>query len=106
MLQFALAPQRHRDRELGEAVQKIGGAVQGVYDPLAFAVPLRAAFLSQNGMARVGLAYGADDDLFRAPINLGDEIVAAFLRRLDVLRLVQSNGRLNRLPRGRRERLC
>ncbi len=67
--------QRDRHRKLWKAVQKIGGAVEWVDDPLVLVTVMRAGFLSQYAVLRVGLAQGMDNDVFSLAVDLGDEVV-------------------------------
>ena len=83
MFQFSFVFQGDGDAVLGEAMDEVGGAVQGVDHPLKVCPVTLAAdfagFLGENAVIRVGLEDDFDDALFGSPVPLGDEVVHAFL---------------------------
>ncbi len=61
------------------AVNKVGGAVQGVDDPhiIRILALYSAAFLAAETVVRVSLAQDLDNRLLRAAIDLGDKVIGA-----------------------------
>ena len=78
-----------RDAVLGEAVDKVGGAIDRVDDPLIFILVVRVGgssrFLGQERVVRVGLGQHLDDGLFGRLVDVGDEIVMLFFRDDDAV---------------------
>jgi hypothetical protein len=75
--------QADRHRELREAVNEIGGAVQRIDDPQVIDVafgPARARLLGQDRVVRIRCRQHRDDGLLGRPIDLGDEVAAALAR--------------------------
>src|SRR5690606_28613160 len=79
VLQAAAVAKRDRNRVVGNAVDEVGGAIEGIDDPLAVGIApgLNAAFLANKGMVRIGAAQLFDDEFFRGVVYFGDEIVLA-----------------------------
>jgi hypothetical protein len=73
---------RDRHREVREAVQEVGGAVERVDDPQPVALAVGAAFLGQHRVVRVRLADGVHDLGLGAAVHVGDEVVAPLARHL------------------------
>ena len=73
---LAVALQPDGDREVGQPVQEVGGAVQRIDDPAVGAVLAldRAAFLEQEAEARARPAELRDQRLLRPVVGGGDEI--------------------------------
>jgi hypothetical protein len=57
-------------------MQVVGGAVQGVNDPLEFVAGVFAAFLAEDGVVRKLPAQFLDDGLFRLAVHFTDEVIA------------------------------
>src|SRR5690349_14721016 len=70
------APQADRNRELRDAVQEVGGAVQGIDDPGVGLVGAlaRAAFLADEAIARPRLGEVLVEYLLGALVGLADEV--------------------------------
>ena len=70
---------------MGNAVEEVGGAVERIDDPRVagvFAAARRcplAPLFADDGMARIGGEDGVDDGVLGLPVDLGDEVVLAFL---------------------------
>src|SRR5262245_11682391 len=80
----AVALERHRNCEVGDAVQKIGGAVERIYDPhmtlvSAFAT---ATFFTEKTIARSCLHELRVDGFFGATVGGRNEIGRALQRNL------------------------
>src|SRR5438552_8587341 len=86
---FALQPDR--DRELRDAVQKVGGAVERVDDPgVALVGALAgAAFLAHKAVTRPRLGQIRVEHLFRALVGKRDEIGGTLQRHLQILDLAE-----------------
>ena len=87
----ALALERDRDREVRDAVQEVGGAVERIDDPgmgLVGALAA-AAFLAEEAVARARLGQLLAQGLLGAPVGGGDEIGRALERHLQVLDLAE-----------------
>jgi hypothetical protein len=69
----------NRNREHGETVQEVGGAVERIDDPDRIRVAARARLLGEDGVVRVVLVDRLYDFPFRRPVRFADVIVAAFL---------------------------
>ncbi len=87
----AFALQRDRDREVRDAVQEIGGAVERVDNPAvgfvrAFA---RAAFLAKEPVTGAGLVEIVPQHLLGLAVGGGDEIARPLQRHLKVLDLAE-----------------
>src|SRR6185312_1124343 len=87
----AFARQPDRDRELRDAVQEIGGAVQGIDDPAmalvgAFAL---SAFLAEEAVAGSRLGEIAAEHLFGALVGERDEIGRSLQRNLQMFDLAE-----------------
>jgi len=65
---------------LWKAMQKIGGPVEGVDDPLEFRLAGYTAFLREYRMSRVGVEQHLDNRLLGLAVDFGYEIVDRFLR--------------------------
>ena len=80
----ALALQRDRDREVRDAVQEVGGAVERIDDPGVGLVGalVAAAFLAEEAVAGPRLEQLGAQDLLGAPVGGGDEIRRALQRHL------------------------
>ena len=87
----ALALERDRDRELRDAVQEVGGAVERIDDPgvglVGALVP--AAFLAEEAVARPRLGKFVAQRLLGAAVGGGDEIGRALERDLQLLDLAE-----------------
>lgn len=68
--------QGDRYRELGIAMEKIGGTVEWVDDPAIIIARVLAGFFRQDAMVGIGRAHGADDFGFGHAIDLAHEVVA------------------------------
>ena len=81
--------ERDRDAVLRETVDKVGGAIDRVDDPLIFILVVRVGgssrFLSQERVVRVGFGQHLDDGLFGRLVDVGDEIVMLFFRDDDAV---------------------
>ena len=86
---FALKPDRHR--EVRNAVQEVGGAVERIDDPHIGLVGAlaRAAFLADEAVAGPGLGQFVVERLLRALVGRGDEIRRTFQRDLQILDLAE-----------------
>ena len=87
----ALALQADRDRELRDAVQEVGGAVERIDDPGvalvgAFAA---AAFLADEAVARPRLGEVLVQHFLGALVGLGDEVRRPLQRHLQMLDLAE-----------------
>ncbi|BAK12240.1 hypothetical protein PAJ_2160 [Pantoea ananatis AJ13355] len=77
-----------RNREVGQAFNKVGGAIQRIDYPLnilIFALKL-TAFFSDDGMFWVRFTNDFDNQAFCVAVNIRYEVVAAFLAGLDSVR--------------------
>jgi len=88
--------------EMGKALNKVGGAIQRIDNPLhilIFACVLTALF-GNDGVLRVRFADSFDNHRFCGFIDVGHEIIAAFLAGLyGVRRLVVLGNNITRLAR-------
>ena len=91
--QFAIsiALQADRNRELRDAVQEVGGAVERIDDPgvalvLAFA---GAAFFADEAVTRARLGEVGVQHLLGAPVGHGDEIGRSLQRHLEMFDLAE-----------------
>ena len=89
MAPFAL--ERDGDREMRNAVQEIGGAVERIDDPAMGLVGAgaSAAFLAEEAVFGPRLGEFLAHDFFGAPVGGGDEIARALQRDLKVLDLAE-----------------
>ena len=73
------------------AVQEVGGAVEGVHDPAMTPVGAgaRTAFLAEKAVGRPRLGQFLVDDLLGAAIGGGDEIARPLERHLQMLDLAE-----------------
>ena len=80
-----------RNRPVGDAVQEIGGAVEGVDDPAeAFVLAFKlAAFLQQEAVGRTRFLELFLEDFLGFMIRLGDEIAGALAGYLQLLDLAE-----------------
>lgn len=80
-----------RDGELRDAVQEVGGAVQGIDDPgVALVGALTgAALFADEAVAGPGLGEVLVEDLFRALVGERDEIRGTLQRDLEMLDLAE-----------------
>src|SRR4051794_7620048 len=87
----ALTLQRDRDRELRDAVQEIGGAVERIDDPGVALVGAGAvaAFLTEETVTRPGLVKVGVEHFLGALVGERDEIGRALQRYLEVLDLAE-----------------
>jgi hypothetical protein len=88
LLDAAAHQQRDADAVDREAVDEVGGAVQGVDQPdVIGARPavLAARFLGPDAVVRIGPQQGFDDRGLGRVVDLGDEIVGLLLRDADGL---------------------
>ena len=87
----AFALQADRDREMRNAVQEIGGAVERIDDPGVALVGAfaRAAFLADETVARPRLGEILVQHFLGALVRLGDEIRRALQRHLQMLDLAE-----------------
>ena len=87
----ALALQPDRDREVRNAVQEVGGAVERVDDPgVALVVALAgAAFLADKAITRPCLGEVCVQHLLGTPVGHGDEIGGPLQRHLKVFDLAE-----------------
>src|SRR6266851_7859236 len=87
----SLAFERDRDRELRNAVQEVGRAVERVDDPAMRLVGalLTAAFLADEAVTGARLGKLAAENLLGAPIRRRDEIGGSLERDLQVLDLAE-----------------
>ncbi len=85
----ALEPDRHR--EMRNAVQEIGGAVERIDDPAVALVGARerAAFLAEKAVIRPRLGELLAQRLLGAAVGRGDEIARALERHLQMLDLAE-----------------
>ena len=92
LLDLAFVGQRDGNGVLRVAVQKIGGAVQRIDDPLVFGgvAGAGAGFFGQDGMFRVGFENGLDDGGFRGVVDFGNKIVGFFLFDADDIQIQRS----------------
>ena len=88
---LAVALERDRDREMRDAVQEVGGAVERIDDPGVGLVGalVRAAFLAEEAVARPRLEQLGAQDLLGAMIGGGDEVRRTFQRDLQVRDLAE-----------------
>ena len=88
---FAVPFEGDGDGEVGNAVEKIGGAVQGIDDPPVGSIGAvnRAAFLHQKAVGGAGLGKLSSNSVLGLPVGVGNEIRRAFLRHLQVLDLAE-----------------
>ena len=77
-----------RNREVRQAFDKIGGAIQRIDNPLNVLIVARqfATLFSNDGVLRVGFANHFDNQSFCITVNIGNKVVAAFLARFDRVR--------------------
>ena len=87
----ALALQTDRDRELRDAVQEVGGAVERIDDPGVALVGAfaGAAFLADEAVTRPRLGEVGVEHLLGAPVGHGDEIGGALQRHLKIFDLAE-----------------
>ena len=87
----AAALERDRDREVRNAVQEIGRAVERVDDPAMGLVAafVRAAFLAEEAVIGPRLGELFAHDLLGALVGRGDEIARALERDLQLLDLAE-----------------
>ena len=87
----ALALQADRNRELRDAVQEVGGAVERIDDPgVALVVAFAdAALFADEAVTRPRLGEVGVQHLLGAPVGHGDEIGGAFQRDLEILDLAE-----------------
>ena len=87
----AVALERDRHREMRNAVQEIGGAVERIDDPAMALVGAgtRAAFLAEKAIGRPRLGEFLVDDLLGAAVGGGDEIARPLERHLQMLDLAE-----------------
>ena len=99
----AVALERDRDREMRNAVQEVGGAVERIDDPGdgSCRCPRGAAFLAEEAVARPRLGQFLAQDFLGAPVGRGDEIGRALERDLQVLDLAEVALEAARRPCGR-----
>ena len=76
----AFTLERDRNRELRNAVEEIGGAVERIDDPglRRVAAVMLAAFLAEETVARPRLGQLLAQNLFRLSVGGGDEIAGPF----------------------------
>lgn len=65
----------NRDRKLRKPVQKVGGAIEWINDPLKRAVADGAAFLTEEGVIRIGPTNDLDDLGFGRSIDFGHKVI-------------------------------
>lgn len=87
--QFATILQGDGDGELGESMEIIGGAVQGINDPQVIVSRVAAAFFGQDGMIGIGFFNGIDNDLFRSAIYFGNKIIRLFFLHLNLVHVIE-----------------
>ena len=87
----AVAHQRDRDREVRNAVQEVGRAVERIDHPgVGLVGPFAAAaFLAEKAVARPRLQQLGTQDFLGAMIGGGDEVRRAFERDLEMLNLAE-----------------
>ena len=87
----AVALERDRHREMRDAVQEIGGAVERIDDPAMALVGAGAgaAFLAEKAVGRPRLGQFLVDDLLGAAVGGGDEIARPLERHLQMLDLAE-----------------
>ena len=87
----AVALQADRDRELRNAVQEVGGAVEGIDDPGVALVGAfaRAAFLADEAVAGPRLGQIGIEQFLGALVGHGDEIRRPLQRHLQMLDLAE-----------------
>src|SRR6185437_14080955 len=88
---LSVALQPDRDGEMRDAVQKIGGAVQGIDDPavMRVAAGFAAAFLHQEAVSGPRLAEFGAQHLLRLEIGGADEIAGPLERDLELFDLAE-----------------
>ena len=86
---LALAFETHRDREMGDAVEEVGGAIERVDMPgVALVLPFDVSrFLENQAIAGTRLHQGIAQHLFSLAVGGGDEVAGALARNLEVLDL-------------------
>src|SRR5690606_537469 len=69
-----------RNREVGHAVNKIGGAIEGIDNPFVIRIFawLGTAFLTANAVIGVSLAQMIDNFFFGRFIYFRDKVITAF----------------------------
>ena len=89
--EFALALERDRDGEVGNAVQEVGGAVERIDDEAVGAIGAfdLAALLEEKAVARSRAGKLGMQDFLGAMVGGGDEIGRTFQRDLELLDLAE-----------------
>src|SRR5580658_1033055 len=87
----AVALKCDRNREMWNAVQEIGGAVERIDDPAVGLVGTfaKSAFLAEKSISRPCFGKLLVDDLFGAAVGGGDKITRSLDRNLQLLDLAQ-----------------
>ena len=85
-----------------QTFDEVGGAIQRIDNPLYIQIfaNMFTAFFGDDGVLRVRFANGVDNHRFGSFINVGHEIVAAFLARFNSFwRFVVFGNQVTRLAR-------
>ena len=73
------------DAELRHAVDEVGGAIEGVDDPLEVLIGNAATFFGEDAVIRVGAVDDLDDGGLGALVDIGDEIIVRLAGDVDFI---------------------
>ena len=91
MLDSAFLSQSDRNSIVGDVVQKVGGAIEGIDDPLKFTAGFGELFttlFSEYFVIGVCLMNDIDDGILGALVDIADEVIGAFFTGFDLVHVI------------------